>query len=366
MKKTILLIATWVFLQNIYAQNLLTSLKEGDLTIGGYVDAYYGYDFNEPRNQERAYFVSMARHNEMTVNLAYLSFRYEAANIRAVFTPAVGTYMNANYAAESLTLKNILEGYAGVKLGRNVWVDAGVFGSPYTNEGPISKDQLMYSRSFAPEYVPYYLSGLRAQIPMGEKWKFTLYLLNGWQLIQDNNTGKSLGTQLEWKPSEKVLINWNTYIGEENSATRPDFRNRYFTDLYTVINPEGKFSATACVYVGVQERKDTLQNRLENDIWFNANVIGRYRFTEKLSLSGRIEYFDDPKSVQISPVTAANGVQGFTTYSAGLCLNIQAAENALIRFEGRTFWADKNVYLDAKQAPTNQSNLLIAGFTVWF
>ncbi|NJN00112.1 MAG: outer membrane beta-barrel protein, partial [Phormidesmis sp. RL_2_1] len=48
---------------------------------------------------------------------------------------------------------------------KQIWLDAGVFGSPYTNESAISKDHLMYTRSFAPEYVPYYLAGVKLSVP---------------------------------------------------------------------------------------------------------------------------------------------------------------------------------------------------------
>ncbi|MDL5044680.1 outer membrane beta-barrel protein [Oscillatoria amoena NRMC-F 0135] len=180
--------------------------KEGKVTVGGYVDAYYGFDFNEPKSGDRSYFVSMARHNEFTINLAYADIKYSSQNIRARFVPGFGTYINANYAAEPGVLKNIVEGYTGIRLSqkREVWLDAGVFGSPYTNESAISKDHLMYTRSFAPEYVPYYLSGLKLSYTLNSKVNLYLYLLNGWQQIQDLNSDKSIGTQVEYRPAKKM------------------------------------------------------------------------------------------------------------------------------------------------------------------
>ena len=50
---------------------------------------------------------------------------------RANIALAVGTYMNANYAAEPGVLKNIYEANAGVKISnnKNIWVDAGILPS---------------------------------------------------------------------------------------------------------------------------------------------------------------------------------------------------------------------------------------------
>jgi hypothetical protein len=338
---------------------------KGKVTISGYIDTYYGYDFSNPANSERPYSVSMNRHNEFTVNLAFADIKYSANNFRARFVPAFGTYMNANYASEPGTLKNILEAYIGVKLFKNkeIWLDAGVLGSPYTNESAISKDHLVYTRSFAPEYVPYYLSGLKLTLPLSPKVSGYLYFVNGWQVIQDNNHGKSLGTQIEWRPTDKLLINWNTYLGDERSAQNPNYRTRLFTDIYAIYNHKGKFSGTACFYIGSQERVlPNTESRVSHN-WWTANIIGRYRFTPKVSLSGRFEYFNDPNQVLITPITQE---RSFSTYSASLGLNIDLLENIMLRFESRSFFARQRVYLDNLGRNSDQSQMLIANLTAFF
>ncbi|HAI75233.1 MAG TPA: porin [Microscillaceae bacterium] len=342
---------------------------KGKLSINGYVDAYYAYDLSNPRNNERPYFVSMARHNEFTVNLAYLDIRYSASRVRARFVPGFGTYINANYVTEPGALKNIIEGYAGFRpfANKQIWIDMGVFGSPYTNESAISKDHLVYTRSFAPEYVPYYLSGIKVSIPINAKWAAYLYVLNGWQLIQDNNADKSIGTQVEFRPGNRWLINWNTYVGNEQSAARPTFRNRYFSDLFVIYNPAGRFSATACAYLGIQENVDTLTNNVQNRTWWTANLMGRYKLSDQHSVSGRVEYFEDLEGVQIAPITTTQtGFTGFNSSSASLCYNYAANNNMLFRVEARHFFSPRNMYLDERLNPANSSTMLITNITVWF
>jgi hypothetical protein len=339
---------------------LVDSLSSGSgkITLEGYLDSYFIYDFNKPPSADRPYFVSMARHNELTINLAYLALKYSSSRLRATLAPGFGTYMNANYSQEPGTLKNILEGYAGVKLweDKNIWVDAGVFNSHYTNESAISKDHLAYTRSFAPEYVPYYLAGIKLTIPLAEKWNAYLYLLNGWQQIQDQNEGKSLGTQLDYRPSKAWLINWSTYIGSEESSSNPQFRTRYFSDVYFIYTKE-KWSATGCIYYGLQQRSGT-----SSAAWWQANFMGQYSLTKKLSIAGRVEYFNDPEEVQINPITNASG---FNSFSSSVGMNLKVTENALFRVEGRTFLSDKNVY-ERNNEPVKNSNLLAANLTVWF
>jgi hypothetical protein len=348
---------------NTGVMDTTSGTKLEKLSIGGYIDTYYGGFFSETIENNIPYFVSMNRSNEANINLAYIDLRYHTPTFRARFVPGFGTYMNANYAAEQGSLKNIVEASTGFKLSKKkeIWLDAGVLGSPFTNESAISKDHLMYTRSFAPEYVPYYLCGVKISVPLSKKVNAYLYLLNGWQQIKDNNSGKSIGTQIEYRPNNNNLFNWNNYLGDESSVFVPNFGIRYFTDIFWIYN-KNKFSTTACAYIGNQKKTDSL-NVSSNNIWWQTNIIGRYSFTKKLSISGRIEYFNDEHNVQITPI---NPVGGFNTFSGGLCMNIQLNENALFRLEGRQFFSEKNNYLDSDGNPANRMTWIVSNITVWF
>ncbi len=370
MKKISICLGTLLFAITCNAQVINTATMDttgfnyqGKVVVSAYIDSYYGYDFNKPASGERSYFVSMARHNEMTINLAYVDVKYSSSRLRARFVPGFGSYVNANYVNEPGTLKNFIEASVGIRLSdsKNIWLDAGILGSPYTNESAISKDHLMYTRSFAPEYVPYYLSGVKLTVPVSTKTNVYLYLLNGWQQIVDQNKGKSLGTQVEFRPNNNLLLNWNTYIGDERSTASPQFRTRYFSDVF-FIYAKNRISATGCLYGGSQDMEDSGGAKSSKQ-WWQANLIGKYSFNDRLSLSGRIEYFSDPSSVMIVPVVP--NVNGFSSYSTGLCLNVQVASNVMARFEGRSFFSEKEVYLN-NDNPSRTSNLLISNLTIWF
>jgi len=338
--------------------------SKASLTIGGYIDSYWAYNFNQPRDQLLPYFVNSAVHNELNINLSFIDIRYNTEKFRLALTPGFGSYIDANYTTEKGIAKHLVEARIGFNVlkKKGIWVDLGVFNSPYTNESAISRDHLMYTRSFAPEYVPYYIAGGKLSIPVNSKLNLYLYLLNGWQQITDLNKNKSLGTQLEWKHTDKGILTWNTYAGNEQSVLSPDHRMRYFTDIYYIYNTEGKFSFTTCAYVGLQERRDNLNQKTMSS-WWQANLIGRYRMTKCISLSGRVEYFDDPSGVQIKSLESK---QGFNSFSTGLCLNLALSEHALFRMEGRYFFSRKEVYLNRDNAPAHQMNWFVSNMTVWF
>src|SRR5438128_1594115 len=80
------------------------------LTLTGYVEVYYSYDFNRPTpNLRPGFLYSYNRHNEFNLNLGFVKGSYATDRVRGNLAVAAGTYMNANYAAEPGTLKNVLE-----------------------------------------------------------------------------------------------------------------------------------------------------------------------------------------------------------------------------------------------------------------
>jgi hypothetical protein len=122
-----------------------TGVAIGKLHLSGYLDTYVGLG---PRIAgSMPYMVSSARIGEVNVNLAALDLRYQTDRLRARIMPGWGTYMDANYAPGEPRVVEASSGFR-LKTRREVWVDAGVLGSPFTNESAISKDHLMYTRSF--------------------------------------------------------------------------------------------------------------------------------------------------------------------------------------------------------------------------
>ncbi len=119
---------------------------------------------------------------------------------------------------------------------------------------------------------------------------------------------------------------------------------------------------SSCAYVGVQDKKDSLDIE-SKAVWWQANLIASYQFTKSVSLAGRIEYFNDLKSVQVVPITS---VKGFDSFSGGLCINVKVGDNALFRLEGRSFFSERKMFIGKNNEETNWSNLLITNLTVWF
>lgn len=341
-----------------------TGSSKDTLILSGYVDSYFNFDIFNPKSTRRPYASSSARLKQFAINLAYVGIGYRSERIRLQITTGFGTYMQDNYGHENVLNRFLLETYGGFKLckNKNIWLDAGIFTSPFTYETPISKDQLLYSRSLAAENAPYYVSGLRLTMPLSPKFTLTLYGLNGWQTINFNSSSArnvAFASQLQYKITPKLNLFWNTFAGDAGSPNQQWLSARYFNDFFLTYT-SGKWDLSATAYVGLQG----VYNSWGVDYaWYSVNAAARYKFNPKWSIAGRAEYFSDPNGI----LTAPNQLQTHPNeiWSGTLGLSYAPIKNVLLRLEGRSYTGQSGAFMRGN-VPVNYSTQLFSSLAVWF
>ena len=323
------------------------------LSISGFLDVFYVYDFNEPQGEKRQpFFFNHNRHNEFNLNLGLVKLGLDQTKYRANLALQIGTYVNDNMAAEPGVLKNIFEANVGISLNKknNIWIDAGVLPSHIGFESAISMEDLTLTRSILAENSPYFETGARLTFTPSEKWELAGLILNGWQRIQrlEGNSLPSFGTQVTYSPNQAVTLNWSTFIGTDDpDETR---RMRYFNNFYGVFRVSNKFEFIAGFDIGTQQRS---KGSSSYDIWLSPIVIGRYSFSDKWKSALRAEYYQDETGI-IIPTDTPNGFQ-----TTGLSLNVDylPAKFIICRIEGRWLNSKDDVF-ETKTDMTNNNFII--------
>lgn len=329
-------------------------------TYTAYVDAFYVFDFNQPKTTNRnVAFYNYNRHNQVGINLGYFKVAYDYQKIRANFAIAAGTYMQDNLGSEPELLRNIFEANLGFKIKKNVWLDVGVFPSHIGFESAIAKDCWNLSRSLCAENTPYYESGAKlGYTTANKKWLFNLLYLNGWQKIQKNRGYNlpSFGSQISFKPNERFVINHSSFVGYMNPdslAVLRIFNNFYFTYQIT-----DKFGLTMGFDYGQQQasNKDKKLN-----FWFSNTLVMRYKISKTLTIAGRSEYYGDPTNITIPTYTG-----GFNVFGNSINLDYTPQNNFLIRIEGRILTADAAIFLNKGKTFQNNNSFVSISFSYQF
>jgi len=347
-------------------------ISKSTISLWGYADIYYGYNFNQPPSRidgemvnGNSFLYSHNRHNEFNINNGIVGLEYSKDRVRGALALQSGTYVLYNYASEPEVLRNIYEAYAGYQLVNKLWIDAGIFSSHIGAESTISFNNLTLSRSLMADNTPYFETGVKATYEVTDKLMLTGLMLNGWQNIIDHNRNKALGTQIQYKPAEKILINYSTFYGKEAGAyentaeivnTDSLSARRFFNNFYiqAVVN---RLTILASFDIGFQKKLKASGNY----VWWNPNLILKYVINDKIALVVRSEYYNDKNGVIINSGTA----YGFQTFSGSFGVDLKLTEHLLCRLEGKGFDSKDKVFIN-KDKPSNNSILVLSSVAVKF
>ena len=316
----------------------IDSLK---IDFSGFIESYYAYDFNTPtENQKLPFMYNYNRHNEFNINNALLRVKASYENVYASFALHAGTYVEDNYAAEDL--KWVSEAIVGVYLDkkRNHAIEMGIMPSYIGFETAISNSNLTLTRSMLAENSPYFMTGIKYQFQPNDKWTFATLFTNGWQRISkpDNSALPAFGSQIIYKPTEKAVLNWSTFIGDE--PTEFGLRTRYFSNLYFDYQWNENWRTIAGFDAGMQ--KSSLGDNYEK--WFSPVLIAQYTFNSKWQTAFRTEYYQDENNVIINVNDIA-----FKTFGNSFNIDFLPTKRVKIRTEARWLKSQEAIFIKDNQ-----------------
>jgi hypothetical protein len=304
--------------------------------LHGFVDVYADWNTNRPsdrNNFEPGTGTTAQKANQFGLNLAALDVALDANPVGFHVVAVAGTGANVVHAAEihADSWRYVYQASVSYKLdaGRGVLFELGIQPSHIGNEVFFSKDNWNYTRGWMGEFSPYYQTGLKVATSFDEHWSGQLWLLNGWQNIEDNNNGKAIGTQLSFA-KDALGVTWNLLAGPE--LPDDDAHWRTFSDLVATLKIASNVQLAASLDLGEQRRPALPPAR-----WQGASLWLRY-FLSNSSLSSpsssplsalalRVEYFHDPDAA-VSPLSQ-------NLFSSTLTFEVRPHPWLILKLEGR-------------------------------
>ena len=189
--------------------------------LHGLVDVYASWNPNRPAdrdNFEPGTGTTAQRANQFGLNLAAVDVSLDANPVGFHVVAVAGTGTDVVHAAEVHpdSWRYVYQASVSYKLdtGRGVLFELGIQPSHVGYEGFFSKDNWNYTRGWMGEFSPYYQTGLKVATSFDDHWSGQIWLLNGWQNIEDNNGGKAIGTQVAYA-KDALGFTVNTFFGPE-------------------------------------------------------------------------------------------------------------------------------------------------------
>jgi hypothetical protein len=337
---------------------LLTFFRNTELS--GFVDGYYSYNLNKPGTRrtgnERNFDV---QHNSFSLSMAELAVEKKpTADSRAGFRLDLDygqtqTIVNATEPGDKSVLQNLGQAYLSylVPAGSGLQVDFGKFVTPAGEEVIKAKDDWNYSRSllFATA-IPYYHMGVRATYSFGDKFSLAGYLINGWNNVVDNNTGKTVAVQATVKPFGSLQIIENYIGGPEQPNDNQDWR--HLSDTVVTYNLGSKVSLAGNYDYG-QDKETGAKVK-----WQGVAGYVRLQPMSWLALTPRAEIFNDSEGFQTG---IAQKIKEVTVTG-----ELKSKEGFLFRLEYRRDFSDIPFFLKNASQQVKQQNTVAAGIIYAF
>ena len=319
----------------------------------GVLDGFYSADLNDPA-LGLAEFRNFDWKQGWQLNAAEVTVERDG--------PRFGFRVDAGYG-EMFRIMNLADPWRGpnryisqafvsYKPLRKLRIDFGKFYTSAGGEVPESYNNFNYSRSLLFTLgEPYYHFGLRATVPVTKSFSAGVQLVNGWNDVRDNNSGKSVALVSNWTGSK---WGWSQALiaGPEKPGTDIGFRRLY--DSVVTLNPAARLSAYVEALWGMDPRIGG-----GKDQWSGVAEAARLAIHKKWSVSERVERFND--------TTGFNTGTPQHLEEATATLEYRPAAVVSARLEARRDFSDRAVF-DRGGVPraAKDQTTLLAGLMVVF
>ena len=327
-----------------------------EISVNGFVSASWSYNLNRPASGTNQYRVFDFDDNSIKLDVAELvvqrpvakpgdtGFRVDATAGASIprMTAASGLFRDpATGKAEDFDLQQAFVSWIA-PLGSGLRLDAGKFCTTLGYEVVEGYDGFNdhATRSFLFGYAePVTHTGLKATYAFSGVVSANVMVANGWDVVKDNNSSKTLGGGVTFAPGPALSVTLNGTYGPERSGNDSD--SRAVLDLVAVARPSGTVTLGLNVDWGT-EPGAALDGG--SAAWWGVAGYFRLDVSSTFSLAARADYFDDPDG-------ARTGVAQ-SLFEVTLTPQVKVGTHLVFRSDLRVDFSSETVFEDRDGAFT--------------
>lgn len=333
------------------------TLLPAKIKVSGLIDGYYSFNPNHPASRFNTLRNFEVKANQFALNMVKLSLAKDPEPIGFTLDLGFGRAWQVFHATDPAGLDNVQyipQAYVSVK--PKSWGGFQFdFGKFYTSAGAeLTENNLTwsYGRGYLYTNGPYYHFGARMTKPLSEHFTVGLQIVNGWNNVEDNNSGKTIGVTTAWTGKKISWFN-NYYVGPEKNNTNEGWRNFYDTVLN--LTPNDKTSFYVNFDYGREKHAFGPRN---NATWVAIGVAGRFQTSEHTAVALRYENYDDRQGFI---TTQAQSFNSFT-----LTGEYKWVQGLFSRLEYRRDWSDKPFFERGNMGLSKHQDTITLGFVAFF
>jgi hypothetical protein len=343
----------------------------GEIKFSGLIDGYYSHNFNNPASGFNTLRNFDVKSRSFALNMVEFSMFHDPEPVGFRVDLGFGRAWDIVHATDPGRpdiVRYFPQAYVSLKPAS--WGGFQFdFGKFYTSVGAELTENnytWSYGRGYLYTNGPYYHFGARMTKPVAKNFTVGVQIVNGWNNVEDNNTGKTVGFTTAWT-GKKISWLTNTYVGPEKNGTNKGVRGIY----ESVINltPNDKFSAYIDYYHGRENQASGPGSKSAD--WDALGLSGRVQMDVHNALALRWEIYADHDGFTTGQ---SQNLKSFTT-----TYEYKWTKGLLSRLEYRRDWSNKPYFergnsgsplnisgLPFTPGPWKNQNTLTLGFVAFF
>jgi hypothetical protein len=283
-----------------------------ELAVNAFVSTAYQYNSNRPTSGATSYRVFDFSDNSFNLDVAELVVQIAAskpndAGFRVDFAAGNSIPQIAKTQDQTAAQFDLQQAFASyiAPLGSGLRFDVGKYVTHMGYEVIEGYDGYNdnYSRSILFGYaIPFTHTGVKVSYAFSSKVAGMVEVVNGWDLLRDNNRSKSVGAQLTLTPITplSILLNW---IGGPELAN-DNHTNRNVFDVVAILKPTKTLTLGVNGDYGKENGTSTV-NPGSDATWKGIAGYVTLAVTDKFSAALRAETFHDDGGVRLGTGTKA-------------------------------------------------------------
>lgn len=352
------------------------STRDG-VCLHGWAEAYYAYNFAEPRGDRSSLRLHDPRHDLFSVGNVALDAAWRvgpvSGRVIAHTGMVAGTFGPVRGSDPSAPWRALQEATVAWRtpLLRGLTIDAGIWATPFSFERTAVHENWNWSASTLLAASPYQLAGARVTVPSGAHLALSLGVFNGWdQVVDDASPGKTFTAAMTWRDddfSARVLY----AVGVERATGDPVGPwARHALAVSMDWRASARTQLRAEVFAGYEP------GRLGDGAWVGVACYGRLQLARWLYIAARADALHEVRPAAVA-YRAIFDPRASTLGSGTLTLDARPHDAVSLRLEYRHDLANGPAYVSGTSAPdpldpgvfvpdARSQDTLLLGMTAWF
>ncbi|MBU4343118.1 MAG: porin [Candidatus Omnitrophica bacterium] len=299
-----------------------------DVELHGFVDTGYNYNFEQPSTQSNSLRVFDTKSDSFTLHMVELSLEKPLTEENLVgFRFDLNFGKDANVTAPADTDGSdefdVQEAFVQLRapVGNGIDFKIGKFVTLLGAEVIEAPLNYNYSRSFLFGYaIPFTHTGLLSSYEVNDTFSFSAGIVNGWDVIEDNNNAKTFLGNVVFAPVDYFSLGVNGVYGAEQASN--DSSKRWVVDIVGTLTPLERLTFMLNYDYGEEEDVSGSTAR-----WSGLAAYVHYDASDWVGFTVRSEFFNDNEGSRTGTVQ--------DLWEVTLTSEFKIYKDALLRLEYR-------------------------------